>query len=455
MKLKISDIIKATHGKLLNGDLNTVVTNISTDTRTIKKGDLFIAIKGPIFDGHDYIEDAFEKGAVCAIVERLETRDRRPETVIKVEDTITALGDIASCWRDKIDITCIAVTGSNGKSTTKEMIAAALSGNKKVIKTEGNFNNLIGLPLQLARISKDYDLAVLEMGMNAFGEIKRLTEIAKPDIGLITNVNPAHLEKLQTIENVALAKGELFETMRKDGTAVINVEDPLVVKLGKKYPGKKITFGMQDNCDVRFVKMVCEDLSKTELTLEVNGKRYELSLPVPGTHNVMNALAAIAVGVAVGVPVDSMLNGLSDFKPMKMRMEKIQLSNGVQLINDSYNANPASMKVALKTAGSAKKAGRFIAVLGDMLELGDSAHEKHFELGKNVKDNAVNKLFVAGKFAEDVKKGAGKADVFKDFNQLNEAVLKEIKSGDVVLVKGSRGMKMERVVEFLKNRVGT
>lgn len=460
MKLKIEEILKATGGKLaLTGSVSEIST-VSIDTRTIVRGDLFVAIRGQHFNGHDFINDAVKNGAAGVVFEK---GCYKPKNIlaIEVEDSIRALGDIASLWRSKLSLVVIAVTGSNGKSTTKEMIAAALKDNRKVVRTEGNFNNLIGLPLQVMRASNEFDVALFEMGMNAAREIARLTEIAKPDIGLITNVNPAHLEKLHTVENVAKAKGELFETMKKDGTVIVNAEDPWCVKLGQQYPGRKITFGMQNDCDVQFGRMVSEGLDDADLRFYAKGREFAIHLPVPGVHNAMNAMAAVAVGMALGISIPMMLTGLEHFTAMKMRMERVQLLNGVQLVNDCYNANPSSMQVAIRMVGAAKKAGRFIAVLGDMLELGDVSKEKHYELGKFSSEGKVSKLFITGEYANETARGAfaggmKKTDVkvFKTNDELKKALLEEIKTGDVVLIKGSRGMKMEVVSEFLKNTIG-
>jgi len=463
MKLSIEEIIGATGAKIgQKGDAG-FVTSVSTDTRTLKKGDLFIAIKGPHFDGHKFVREAIEKGARGIVRNPKLENQNITEKIwdIQVDDTVRALGDIANAWRKKVPAIIVAVTGSNGKSTTKEMIAQGVSATRKVVKTEGNFNNLIGLPLQVLRISEEDSVAVLEMGMNEEGEIRRLTKIAEPNIGIITNVNPAHLEKLHNVENVARAKGELFEEIRKDGIVVVNMEDPKVVKLSEKFEGKKITFGMQNGCDVQFGRLISEGIDETSLTFYVRGREYSMSLPVPGVHNVMNALAAIAVGVALKVTILTMVPGLERFSPMKMRMERVQLLNGVQVVNDSYNANPSSMFAALRTIGSAKKAGRFIAVFGDMLELGDAAKEKHFELGKNAANFKVSKLYVAGEFAGEVVKGAVSGGIKESdivckekADDLKQRIFDEIKTGDVVLVKGSRGMGMEVIAEYLKNEIG-
>jgi UDP-N-acetylmuramoyl-tripeptide--D-alanyl-D-alanine ligase len=463
MKLTFDEIIKATGADVTQRGASSVVASVSIDTRTIKAGDVFVAIRGPHFDGHEFINDAIEKGACGIVASGQWPVDSKAATwILRVKDTVQALGDIAHAWRRKTFSKVVAVTGSNGKSTTKEMIAQGLMRTKRVVKTEGNFNNLIGLPLQVMRILPEHEVAVLEMGMNAEGEIRRLAKITDPDIGIITNVNPAHLELLHTVENVAKAKGELFETMKKGSIIVVNMEDPLVVRLAGSFEGKKVGFGMQDGCDVRFGRLISEGLSESHLVFYAGGKEYSMRLPIPGVHNVMNALAALAAGMALSVDPKDMIGGLEAFVPMKMRMERVQLLNGVQVVNDSYNANPSSMQAAFRTVSSVKRAGRFIAVVGDMLELGDAAGREHFELGAVAAVSGASKLFVAGSFAQDVLKGAESKGMkpqdimtVKDSASLKEAVLKEIRTGDVVLVKGSRGMKMEVIVEYLKNEIGT
>jgi len=377
------------------------------------------------------------------------------------QDPVTALGDIAAFWRQKFKIPCVGITGSNGKTTTKEMIAAALASLGPVLKTSGNFNNLIGLPLTVFEWSAKDKVAILEMGMNAVGEIEKLTKIADPDVGLITNVSPAHLELLHNIENVAKAKGELFENMRDDGVIVVNLEDPWVKKLSKHYCGKKYTFGMQNEADVRFGRLESKGLESTDMTFYIKEKEYQMHLKVAGTHNVMNALAAIAVAQVLGVPAEDAIKGMERFEPLSMRMEKVQLAKGIQLINDSYNANPLSVKEALRIISGAKKAGRFVAVLGDMLELGESAARYHRDIGRTAANYKVDKIFAYGPHAKHVLEGAntggmnsGRIETFSDMKELKNAVINFVSTGDIVLVKGSRGMQMERVADFLKDEVG-
>lgn len=440
------------------------VVGVSTDTRTLAKtshSPMFVAIKGPHFDAHTLLKEAVHSGARAVIVEQ-EMPIPAGCWGIHVSSTLDALGKLANWWRREFTkVPVVGITGSNGKSTTKQMIVGAVAGLGPVLATEGNFNNLIGLPLTVFRWGPEHRAAILEMGMNAAGEIENLAKIAEPDVGLITNVTAAHLDQLRTIEQVAKAKGELFETMRQDGTVVVNLEDPWVRKLGEGYRGRKITFGMQDNADIRFGHMTANHLESIDLNFSVFGKTVELHLSVPGFHNVMNAMAATGVAMALGVPLEPALDGISAFTPMKWRMERLQLASGVQVINDCYNANPLSMNAALRTVSAAKRAGRFVAVLGSMRELGVDAATKHREVGMEAAQHHVDMLFAFGEHAQELSEGATlggiKADCVsttEDIEELKKQVMAVLKPGDVVLVKGSRGMKLERLVDHLKDEMG-
>lgn len=460
MKFMLKDITKATGGHLKSGDSLCECDGISIDSRDVRNGQLFVCIKGAHFDGHAFMRDAMAKGAP-AIVARRGADIPDGAGAIEVEDTENALGDIAAWWREQFDVPCIAITGSNGKSTTKEMTAAVVGALGELLKTEGNFNNLIGLPLTVFRWERRHRIAILEMGMNATGEIKRLAEIARPDVGLITNVTAAHLERLHTVEAVACAKGELFDVMAGRGVAIVNNEDPWIRKIAASYGGKKILFGMRNDCDVRFLNMETEGLDSIKLSVAVMEKEYHFTLPVPGTHNVMNALAAISIGVAIGIDPAIAIDNLVKFRPMAMRFERIQLANGVRVVNDSYNANPESMRAAFRTVGSAKRAGNFIAAIGDMLELGDASRDLHRGIGEDAVKMGVDRIYVLGNFSDYVVEGAigGGMDPSsivkcKDAGEMEECLQKDLKAGDVLLVKGSRGMRMERVVDGLKNSIG-
>jgi UDP-N-acetylmuramoyl-tripeptide--D-alanyl-D-alanine ligase len=461
MKFTLDEIASATGAKLSDGAGGMKLATIGIDTRRLSAGSLFVAIPGAHFDGHDFLGDAMASGAKAALVKK---GVAVPEGLVKLEvdDTVQALGDIAAWWRSKFEIPCVAITGSNGKSTTKEMVSAIVGSLGPVLKTEGNFNNLIGLPLTVFRWDEDHRVAILEMGMNAQGEIRRLSEIARPDVGLITNVTAAHLEKLQSVEAVARAKGELFESMGKDSIAVVNVEDRWVREMAALHAGERICFGMQNDCDVRFLHMETNGLDGMDLALAIRNREYRAQLPVPGAHNVMNALAAVAVSVALGIDGDEAVGKLSEFHPMSMRFERVQLANGVRIVNDSYNANPESMRAAFRTVGAAKRSGRFVAALGDMLELGEQAAELHRKVGEDAVGLGVGEIFVIGDFSSELAGGAEAAGlaessvhICEDAEQLCRAVEEEIKAGDVLLVKGSRGMKMERLVDYLKQEIGT
>ena len=461
MKFTLGDMAKVTGGRLSGSAPGRECSGVGIDSRTITPGQLFVAIKGPHFDGHDFVAQALANGAMGLVV-RSGARVPKEAQAIEVADTVRALGDMAAWWRSRFSVPCVAIAGSNGKSTTKEMAAAVAGGLGSVLKTEGNFNNLIGLPLTVFRWGKHHKVAILEMGMNAPGEIKRLAEISRPDVGLVTNVTAAHLEKLHTVEAVARAKCELFDSLGEEGIAIVNDEDPWVRKMAELHPGRKITFGMQNNSDVRFLHMETQGLDSMELVLSANGRELGARLLVPGVHNVMNALASVAVGVALGVDPAQAVKRLIDFRPMALRFERVQLANGIRVVNDSYNANPGSVRVAFRTVGSAKRAGRFIAALGDMLELGQASSKLHQDVGMDAGRMGVDRLYLVGQFAPDLAKGAlaGGLDpatviVCPDVDKLSSLLEGELRTGDVLLVKGSRATRMERVVWHLKRTFGT
>ena len=459
MMFCLEDIARATGGTA-SGEGRASLDGISIDTRTMRRGQLFVAIRGAHFDSHDFLDKALAAGASALLVRRgAKVPGGAPHVV--VEDTERALGDIAAWWRLRFAMPRVAITGSNGKSTTKEMASAIAGAMGPVLKTEGNFNNLIGLPLTVFRMDSSHRVAILEMGMNAPGEIKRLTEIADPDVGIITNVTAAHLERLHTVDTVAKAKGELFDAMREDAVAVVNGEDRRVRELGRSRRGRTVVFGMQNDFDVRFLHMETTGLESMDLKISVLGRELDVKLPVPGAHNVMNALAAVGIAVALGIDPAEAADRLSRFKPMAMRMERIQLANGARVVNDSYNANPESMKAAFRTVGSAKRAGRFLAALGDMLELGDSSAELHRQVGEAAAQMGVSRLYLVGDFSGDTASGASGGGlpisdiiICGGIDEMLEKVEAEMGAGDVLLVKGSRGMKMERLVDHLKSSIG-
>jgi len=404
MKPTWTEIIEAIKGKLVYGRPEGTFSGVSADSRSIKPGELFIALTGENFDGHGFVEKAIEKGACGAIVSgqwSVAGGQQKLLTgfIIEVDDTLKALGDIAMLWREKHQILVVAITGSNGKTTTKEMAALILSQKFRVLKTEGNLNNLIGLPLTVLNIDDSHDVAVLELGMNSFGEIARLSEICKPDIALITNVGSGHLEGLGSIEGVAKAKGEILEGLKAGGTFVFNADDSYIREIAKGWKGNLVSFGIDSpGADVKtlLTDYSCCYGSGVAISMHLKEKTLSAKLMGLGLHNVYNATAAAAVGVAMGIGLEEIRKGLEEWRPFRGRFELHRLDCGVNLIDDTYNANPNSVAMALKTLADVKGAGRGIAVLGDMLELGAYAEEAHYEIGKKAASTGVDCLFLMG-----------------------------------------------------------
>ena len=462
MTLSLEEILRATGGALLQGDPNVHFKGISTDSRTVGEGELFFALKGVHFDGHRFAQEALEKKAAGVVIEEERKGDvrwngYRSKVVILVKDTLRALGDLARERRRRFGTPLVALTGSNGKTTTKEMIAACLETLFPVLKTKGNFNNLIGLPLTLLRLSERERVVVVEMGMNTPGEIRRLTEIAEPDVGLITNIERVHLEGLGSIERVKEEKGALFRLMKQDGAVLVNQDDPRVVDLAKDFSGQKITYGILNPADVRGGEIRLERAGRTSFLLSFGGEQTRIDLPLLGRHFVYNALAAVATATLFGVEIKVVKEALEGFQPFPMRMEICPLSDGKVVLNDAYNANPKSMELALATLAEVKGEGRGIAVLGDMFELGAYSEEAHRELGRTVASLSIDGLVAIGKEARRVVDSAIRHGLEPDRVWVAEShgeavsILQEIlRKGDWVLVKGSRGMEMEKIVIGLK-----
>lgn len=450
MFFTVSDILKITGGILRQGSPQQEAFTFSKDSRTVGPGDLYVALVGKNFDGHAFAGEAVLKGAHGVLVSR-EVHVSPEAFCIEVADTEKALWDLASAWRDRFKIPVIAVTGSSGKTTTKEMLAACLKQAGSVLKTEGNLNNLIGMPFTVFGLREDHDFAVLEMGMNAFGEITQLARIGRPTVGVITNVGPAHLEGLGSLAGVAKAKGELFLNLDPSATAVVNLDDPLVKDLPTK--AKRLTFGHNEKAQVRCLKVEPAG-EKTFVTVADPQWTTVFELPFFGDHLVSDWLACYAVCVALGIGPQTAQVGISTFKPGKRRGELLKFSNDVWIIDDCYNANPASMKAALKALRDSFPGRRAVAVLGEMLELGPGAKILHEEVGKEAGVLGIEKLLVCGVYADEVLKGYQAAGhftglAFKDTAGLAEELKKVAKKGDVILVKGSRGAHMEDVVSAL------
>lgn len=456
----LSEALEATGGKLLSGQAAQPFCGVSTDSRQIKSNNLFVALSGDNFDGHHFVGLAAEGGATGVMVQNEEKVDLRKipsgVCVIKVDDTLKALGELAHAYRMRFSIPVIALTGSSGKTTTKEMITGILETQKKVLKTLGNLNNLIGLPQTIFRLEGSHEVAVLEMGTNTRGEIKRLTQIASPDIGLITNIGPAHLAGFGSMEVVRQEKGDLFVNMDPSKTLVVNLDDEAVRSLAQKWSGGRVTFSMTSNADVSVKDIRQSGAKGVSFSLLTGGQERKVEMKIAGIHNVYNAMAAAGAAMAAGFGIDAICEGLSMFQPVGGRMEIIKLQNGAYVINDAYNANPASVREALMTLKDLKGSRNAFVFLGDMLELGEAAPELHRKIGLLLAAIGVSGAYLQGDFAEMTAAGArdgglaqDKVMFLKDDEEAMASLKTQLRKGDWILVKGSRRMKMDRFVSRL------
>ena len=453
MSWTLSEILGATGGELRRWGPGPFL-GFSTDSRTLSPHEVFVPLKGPHFDGQEFLADAVARGASAALTSKLELPGSAAH--VGVDDGLRALGDLAAAHRRRLPVRVVGVTGSNGKTTTKEMIAAVLgSGGAKVAKTHGTENNLVGLPQTLLRLSGDEAFAVLEMGMNHPGEIWRLAEIARPDVGVITNVGPAHLESLGSLANVAAAKEELALALSPQAILVINGDDPRLVAIGERRLGRTIVAGASGR--VRAVASSACGAGQ-RLEIEVDGRRKSVEIAMRGAHNLHNALLAVAVGIAFELDLEATLDGLRRFTPPPMRLEVVDLATGARILNDAYNANPASMEAAL-AALVAEPGRRRIAVLGEMWELGDEATRYHHQVGRVAGALPIDRLIAVGSYAGEMAEGAVEAGFRSDAVQraastaeASEWLMGLLRAGDVVLVKGSRAAHMEDIVQALRGR---
>ena len=463
----LDEILSATGGAVTQAGGRKTFGEVVTDSTKVKKRSVFVALKGERLDGHRFVGDALQRGAACVIVHRdVDARVAATcgATLVRVADTLKALGDLAHYRREKIAPKVIAITGSNGKTTTKEMTAAifaeaSLNGQRlrgKILKTEGNFNNLVGLPLTLLRLRPSHKIAVVELGTNHPGEIRRLAEIAAPDMGIITGVAAAHLEGLNSLAGVAREKGALFHSLRPGAAAAVNLDDPRVRRLGAKFKGRRVSYGKGGSVRAEAVRPI--DAQGMRFVLRAGKRRCAVKLRYLGEHNVSNAVGAAALAVGLGVSLAAIRRGLEKARPYAMRMETGSW-HGAGIINDAYNANPASMSAALSTLAAMNGRGEKVAVLGDMFELGQTSGREHRELGKRVARARIDRLYLLGPQAELVRAGALSAGmnrarviVGKDHSDVARRLISHVKQGDWLLVKGSRGMKMEKIVRELKGQ---
>lgn len=455
-----AEILEATGGDLLSGDLEHSFSGISIDSRSISMDKLFVAIKGDTHDGHSFTGDVIERGVSGLLIDRTKTHTlpgKEPTdgiVCVTVNDTIKALGDLAAFHRKRSRAAVVAITGSNGKTSTRKMTAEVVSRRFSTLSTYGNLNNHIGLPLTLLNLSVDHKWAVLELGMNHPGEIKRLGEICSPDIGVITNIGPAHLEGLGSLDAVMHAKGELLEEIKPDGTAVLNADDPRLVHLAHYTSRKVLFFGRSKNARIRALSVKGTETGLC-FALALPEERITVDLKTRAVFMISNALAAAAVGYLLGLTAGEIKDGLEKFKPVTGRMNILKTVRGITIIDDTYNANPDSMKAAINTLRSLKGNHTGMLVAGDMLELGEHAESMHRNIGRIAAGSDIAKLYVSGEFARIVAAGAmdENMDSGNIFTGTKEKILADIKyrlrPGDWVLVKGSRGMTMETIVQDL------
>lgn len=457
----VETLLEVLGAELLQGELDIMGAGVCIDSRTVEPGCTFFALPGESSDGHEFLRDALDAGARVLVV----TREReelapvfkaaapRSVAIIRVNDTVEAVQELARWHRDRLHATVIGITGSTGKTTTKDFLTAVLGTSMKVVATEGNRNNELGMPLTVLAAGTDSKALVVEMGMRGLGQIAHLAEIARPDVGLVTNVGASHIELLGTQEAVAAAKGELVKAIPPQGAVFLNGDDAYSESLALESAAPVITYGLGPSCAVRAEAIELDEMSRASFTLVSQHGGCRVSLGVPGKHNVYNALAALAVGLHLGVDAETACAALAETKVSGMRMETVSTASGVTVVNDAYNANPSSMRAAVEAL--ATMAGqRRVAVLGDMAELGSLSELAHFRIGETVASLRLDALVTVGERARRIADGARAsgmpdADV-RPCSNVQEAieVLDDLLSaGDVVLVKASRVMGLEAIVE--------
>jgi UDP-N-acetylmuramoyl-tripeptide--D-alanyl-D-alanine ligase len=458
-RLTLAELVHGTQGALVGGRLDTAVTGVSIDSRTCRPGDAFFAIRGAHQDGHAFVGHARMRGAACAVTTRIPAGlgAEGDFPVVLVDDTTAALQRLGAAHRRCFAIPVVAVTGSNGKTTTKELVATVLSARRRVLKPVGSYNNQWGVPLTLLALGPEHEAAVLEIGMNAFGEIAALAQLCQPTVGVVTTIAPAHLEGVGSIEGVQKAKGELVEAIPPDGVVVLNADEPLVLALAARARGHVMTYGQADEADVRLGDVALAD-GGLAFRLEAGRATAHVRLPLAGRHNAWHAAAAAAVGLALGVPLDEAAAALALATPVKGRLVWREVG-GVRILDDTYNANPASVRAALDALREAPGVGRRWVILGDMLELGAQTEAAHREVGTWVAALPVAGLLAVGpamRLAAEAARTAGCHDVatFASPEGAVAHVLTRLARGDRVLVKGSRGMRMERAVDALQAGLG-
>jgi UDP-N-acetylmuramoyl-tripeptide--D-alanyl-D-alanine ligase len=464
-KISATEIATAIGGQVLYGQPDSRFAGFNSDSRTVRQGELFWALKGDRFDGHDFVKRAAKQGASGMVVRKAfqgSTDDLSNVVVMTVDDTLKALGVLAAWWRRQHGTKVAAITGSSGKTTAKEMTAAILQMGNETLKNPGNHNNLIGLPVTLLKLQERHRRAVLEMGMNHKGEIARLTEIANPDAAAILNIGMAHLEGLGDMDGVAEAKTEMIGHSSPDTKIILNGDDQVLMKHAARFGRAFIKFGLEKENDVRAIHITQNGIEGIDFDMVYKGNTWPVRLGVPGSHNIKNALAAAAIAFALEEPVNHIIKGLSGFEGVKGRFQNIHLKEEILLIDDTYNANPSALKAALRSAEPlVPKEGNLLLGLGDMLELGKAAVPAHRKAGEWVARSGASWFFIMGSHAENMKEGAlaggmpsKRIVIAKTHDELTDTIIQKLKPNDLILLKGSRKMQFEKVSEGLRKHFG-
>ncbi|MGN0183424.1 MAG: UDP-N-acetylmuramoyl-tripeptide--D-alanyl-D-alanine ligase [Candidatus Ornithomonoglobus sp.] len=451
--LTIKDILRATKGEIISKTSNSAgleITGVTRDSREVSEGVLFVPLKGEKVDGHDFVKSALEHGASAALTEK--EIERAKGTLIRVKDTRKAMGDIARYYKKKYFVPSVAITGSVGKTTTKDMVYAVLSAHYNTLKTPNNFNNDIGVPLTIYGLGEEHEMAVIEMGMNHFGEIEYLAGIALPDAAIITNIGMSHIENLGSQEGIFKAKMEVTKLFTEKNTLFVNGDDKFL-KAVTGGPYRVVKYGLDPSNDVYAKDIENNGRSGVEFTVVYGGGKFRAAVTQPGVHNVYNALAAVCAGLHFGVSVEECIKGLKECEYTSQRLEIIE-HNGIEIINDCYNSSPDSIRAALKVLKASSKNNK-IAVLGDVLEMGDFAEKAHYDLGKDIAQSGINMLVTAGENASKIAEGAKdngfeNVKVYETTDDAAEAIAGLVRADDSVLVKASHGMHFEKITDILK-----
>lgn len=442
--MRLGRIVRSVNGRPDRPFPDIDVPGVSTDTRSLRPGDVFFALRGPSFDGHAFVEEAFRRGAAAAVVER---ELRAPGLQVRVEEVLSALGALAAARRRELPARVVAITGSNGKTTTKDMVAHLLGRDRRVVRAQGSFNNFVGVPLTLLAADEETEFVILEVGTNHPGEIARMAAVARPDAAVITSVGRSHLEGLGSVEGVAVEKAALLDFLAEDGFAVLH-DDPRILSRARLPGERRITFGFAAGADLR--------AEEVEPGLRFRARGVEFRLGLLGDWNALNALAACAVAMKWGVDLPECARRLADFRGPRMRMEWTE-REGVTVVNDAYNSNPESAARAVGEFSRLSPAGRKVAVIGDMLELGTAEREQHRALGELLARSAVDVVVGVGTRCRAMLEAVGTGKELHSFGSVEEMgprVAELIKAGDAVLLKGSRGMGLERLVAWIGKRTG-